>query len=189
MEDADGRISLSKGFMAAIGRESEEPLAMSDEDWDILDRKALGSICLCLAPSVAFNISTKKTTKDLTSNMAKLYEKPSASNKVFLMKHLFNLKMIEGVSLVDHLNEFNTISSQFISLDIKFDEEVRALLILCSFPERWNSLVMVVSNYISSSNTLNFDDVIGVILGDEIHRKSSSNTSTLGSVYVKVELD
>ena len=31
------------------------------------------------------------------SALAKLYEKPPASNKVILMKYLFNMKMGEGV--------------------------------------------------------------------------------------------
>ena len=78
---------------------------------DILDRKALGSIQLCLAPIVAFNITKAETTKELMQTLAKLYEKPYASNKVFLMKRLFNMKMAEGGSVTDHLNKFNTISS------------------------------------------------------------------------------
>ena len=41
---------------------------------------------------------------------------------------------------------------------------------------------MVVSNYVSGSNTLKFDDVVGVILSEEIRRKSSGRTSTSGSV-------
>jgi hypothetical protein len=40
--------------------------------------------------------------------------------------------------------------SQLSSVGVKFDDEVRSLLILCSFLERWNGLVMVVSNYVSS---------------------------------------
>ena len=40
------------------------------------------------------------------SALSKLYEKPSASNKVFLMKRLFNMKMLEGGSVANHLNEF-----------------------------------------------------------------------------------
>jgi hypothetical protein len=83
---------------------------MSDEEWDILDRKVLGTIQLCLAPSMVFNITEAKTTKALMTNLVKLYEKPSTSNKVFLMKHLFNLKIIEGGSIIDHLNEFNRIT-------------------------------------------------------------------------------
>ena len=45
------------------------------------------------------------------STLGKLYEKLLASNKVFLMNHLFNMKMSEGGSVADHLNEFNTITS------------------------------------------------------------------------------
>ena len=79
--------------------------SMSNDEWDLLDRKALGSIQLCLAPSVAFNITKEKTTEYLMKTLATLYEKPFASNKVFLMKHLFNMKMTEDGSVVDHLND------------------------------------------------------------------------------------
>ena len=56
---------------------------------------------------------------------------------------------------------------------MNFDDEVRALLILCSFLESWNSLVMAVRKYIPSLNTLKFDDVVGVILSEEMRRKST----------------
>ena len=85
--------------------------------------------------SVAFNISKEKTTIDLINALAKLYEKPLASNKVFLMKCLFNMKMSEGGSITDRLNDFNTVTNQLSSVGVNFDDEVRALLILCSLPE------------------------------------------------------
>ena len=109
--------------------------------------------------------------------LEKLYEKPSASNKVFLMKRLFNMKMSEGGSCADHLNEFNTVSSQLSSVGVNFDDEVRAMLFLCSFPESWNRLVMDISNFVSGSSTLKFDDVVGAILSEEMQWKSSSLTS------------
>ena len=84
---------------------------MTDVEWDILDRKALRIVRLCLAVSVAFNISKETTTEGLIKALAKLYEKPSASNKVFLMKCLFNMKMSEGGSVADHLNDFNIVTS------------------------------------------------------------------------------
>ena len=60
---------------------------------------------------------------------------------------------------------------------MKFDEEVRDILILCLFLERWNGLVMDVSNFVSGSNTLKFDDVVGVILNEEMQRKRTCETS------------
>ena len=56
---------------------------MKDEEWEVLDRKALGSIRMCLDLSVAFNILKEKTTEGVMSALNNLYEKPSDSKKVF----------------------------------------------------------------------------------------------------------
>ena len=123
----------------------------------------------------------RKKIEGVMSALSKLYEKPSASNKVILMKRLFNMKMSEGGSVADHLNEFNTLTTQLSFVNMNFDDEVRDLLILCSLPERWNSLVMVVSNSDFGSITLKIDDVFGVILSKEMRRKNTGETS--GNVF------
>ena len=125
-----------------------------------MDRKALGSIHLHLAQSVQYNIIKVKATEELVQTLERLYENPSTSNKVFLMKSLFIMKIVEGGFVANHLDEFNIVTNQLPSINFNFDEEVRVLLILCSFLESWNSLVMAISNYISGTNTLKFDDVI-----------------------------
>ena len=94
--------------------------------------------------------------------LTKMYEKPSASNKVFLMKRLFNMRMVDGSSVAEHLNSFNTVTNQLASVGIKFDDEIRALLMLSSLPDSWDGLVMAVSN--SSGNAkLVFEDIVGLI--------------------------
>jgi len=160
-----------------LSRKTKKLTSMTDTKWDILDRKALGIIRLCLAASVAFNISKDTTIEGLMSTLAKLYEKPSTSNKVFLMNHLFNMNISKGGSVADHLNEFNTVTSQLSSVGVTFDDEVRDLLFLCSLPESWNGLVMAISNSVFGSSTLKFDDVVGAILSEEMRRKSSGETS------------
>ena len=67
--------------------------AMKDEEWEVIYIKELGTIQLSLEASVVFNISKEKTTNEMMDALAKLYEKPSVSNKVFIMKRLFNMKM------------------------------------------------------------------------------------------------
>jgi len=63
--------------------------------------------------TVAFNVSREKTTQDLVAALSKMYEKPSASNKIFFMKKLFNLKMTDSGRVAEHLNEFNTLRASW----------------------------------------------------------------------------
>ncbi|GFZ01036.1 hypothetical protein Acr_14g0006710 [Actinidia rufa] len=168
--------------------EGKKPEGMKDADWTVLDRKALGTIRLTLSSSVAFNISKEKTTSDLMVALSKMYEKPSASNKVYLMKRLFNMKMANDGRVAEHLNNFNTVTSQLKSVDINFDDEVRALLILSGLPDNWDSLVMVVSNS-SGSSKLKYDNVVGIILSEELRRKSSGAAETSGSALRPREKD
>ena len=157
-----------KDLYLPLRRKTKMPTGMTDEEWNLLDRKALGTVRLCLATSITFNISKETMAEGLIKALEKLYEKPSASNKVFLMKWLFNMKMLEGGSVADHLNDFNIVTSQLCSVGVNFDDEVRALLLLFSLPESWNGLVMAISNSVSGSSTLKFDDVVGAILSEEM---------------------
>jgi len=69
------------------------------------------------------------------------------------------------------------VTNQLRFVKVDPDDEVRALLILCSLLESWNDLVMAIHNFVSGSNTMKFDDVVGVILGEEMRRKSMGETS------------
>ncbi|KAK2982075.1 hypothetical protein RJ640_003200 [Escallonia rubra] len=149
----------------------EKPEAMNANEWTILDRKALATVRLSLTPQVAFNISKEKTATVVMKALEKLYEKPSASNKVFLIKKLFNMRMSENGSVVDHLNDFNGVTNQLKSVGINFDDEIRALLFLCSLPDSWNNLVTTVSNS-TISGTLTLNDVVSSVMNDEMQRKT-----------------
>jgi hypothetical protein len=66
-----------KDLFLPLGGIAKKSAATKDEEWEILDRKALGTIRLSLAASVDFNILKEKTTNGLMDALAKLYEKPS----------------------------------------------------------------------------------------------------------------
>ena len=84
------------------------------------------------ASMVAFNIFREKITKDLKVALLKMYKKPSVSNKVLLIKKLFNLKMADSESVAGNFKEFDMLTSQLESVEINFEYEIRALVLLSS---------------------------------------------------------
>ena len=162
----------------------KKPDNITEDDWNLLDRQALRVIRLTLSRNVAFNIVKEKTTAGLMAALSSMYEKPSASNKVHLMRRLFNLRMTEGASVVQHLNELNTITTQLSSMEIEFDDEVRALILLSSLPDSWNATVTAVSSS-SGNSKLKFDDVRDLVLSEEIRRRESGETSNSSALHTE----
>ena len=81
----DGYL-YQKDLFLLLGGKTSKMTFTKNKEWEVLDKKALGTIRLFLDSSVDFNISKEKTIEGVMRTLAKLYEKPSASNKVFLMK-------------------------------------------------------------------------------------------------------
>ena len=112
---------------------------MAEEDWDELDALAKSTIRLHLAESVYFTVFNEKTMHELWMKLCTAFEKETTSNKVYLMKQLFELQMKEGGSIALHLNEFNIIFSQLQAQKMNFDAEIKAIFFLCSLPSSWDT--------------------------------------------------
>ena len=158
----------------------EKPITLKDEEWALLDRQVLGVIRLTLFRSVAHNVVKEKTTTDLMKTLLGMYEKLSSNNMVHMIKKLFNLKMTENASIAQHLNKFNTITNQLLSVEIDFDDEIRALIVLASLSNIWEAMRMVVNNSIGKEK-LKYNDIRDLILVEEICRRDADETSRSGS--------
>ena len=94
--------------------------------------------------------------------------------KLFLRKKLYLLRMSEDNLMTEHLNAFNTIISQLSSMDIKITDEEKCIILSCSFPNSWDSLVMAIG---SNSTTLVLEDVVTSLLLEEMRRKNMERST------------
>jgi hypothetical protein len=118
----------------------------STGNWKNLDWKAKSTIQLCLSNSILLNVSEEATTKDLWDKLGKLYQSKFLVNKLFLRKKLYNLRMRDGDSVAEHLNAFNTVVSQLVSVEIKISDEDKCISLLCSLPDAWDNLVVAIGS-------------------------------------------
>ncbi|GJY06863.1 retrovirus-related pol polyprotein from transposon TNT 1-94 [Tanacetum coccineum] len=68
------------------------------------------------------------------------------------------------------------LSNMLMSVDIKFDDEVQALLLLSSLPESWPCIVTAISGS-TETTKLKFNNIRDLILREDIRRKTSSEYS------------
>jgi len=56
----------------------------------------------------------------------------SLSNELFMKKQLYSFRMKKCTPILQHLNAFNRILSDLLALEVKLEEEDKALLLLSS---------------------------------------------------------
>lgn len=103
--------------------------------------KAVSTIHLCLADEVMYHVIGDESPAGVWSKLESRYMSKSLTNKLFLKQKLYGLKMADGSDLVHHIHTFNQIISDLLRIDVKFDEEDQALMLLCSLPGCMENLV------------------------------------------------
>jgi hypothetical protein len=155
-----------------------------DKETNKNDRRGLGrSRCKSLVPFVCvwkmkFCLTSleSRQQQDLWNRLERIYMENSLTNKIFLKRQLYSLRMKEGTKISDHLNVFNTLICQLSSMEVKYKDEDKEVMLLCSLPESWDHLV--TSMWFITTDTIDYDIVVGDLLNEEMRRRSSQEKST-----------
>ena len=73
---------------------------------------------------------------------------------------MYSLLMPKERDLIAHIQKFNQVCSEVMSLDVKIDEEDSTLQLLCSLSVSYNGLITTL---MYGKETLNFKEVVGVL--------------------------
>jgi hypothetical protein len=116
--------------------------------------------------------------KGIWDKLASPYMSKSATNKLYLKQKFYGLKMQEGSDLVEHVNAFNQLVTDLARLDVKIDDEDKALLLLVSLPPSYEHLVITLTH---GKTTINNEEVTAALLGHELRKqKNATEESTQG---------
>jgi len=171
-------LLVQKDLEVVLGDKAEN---MSDAEWASLDQKAMFVIRLSLTKNVAFNILKEKTTKCIMEALSNMYEKSSVANKVLLIRELVKTRMKEDSSVIEHTNKMNKILARLMSVGIKFDDEVQALLLILSLPDSWSGTVTCSAR----PDGFTFEKIRDLILGEDVRRRSFGESSSESQYVIR----
>ncbi|GFP89557.1 retrovirus-related pol polyprotein from transposon tnt 1-94 [Phtheirospermum japonicum] len=117
---------------------------------------------------------SESSARALWRKLDSLYQSKSLVNKLFLRKKLYNLRKHEGDSFSTHLNEFNTLIGQLVSIGVKFEDDDKAITLICSLPDSWDNLIVVNGG---GDKELSYETLCTALLSEETRRRGSGNSS------------
>ena len=141
-------VLTHNGLKKALRGKPKMPASMTDKQWEDLDETTLSTIQLCLASHVLCKVLDKTTTADLWLALESLYMTKSLANKIRLKKCLYTISMAKGTPIQNHLDDFNYILIDFESMDVKLEDEDKAILFVVSLPSSYKHFkeILLYSN-------------------------------------------
>jgi len=148
---------------------------MEVDKWEELDLRAASAIRLCLEKNVLANVQNLSSAKELWEKLEGLYLAKGISNRLLLKEQFHNLCMDEVKIVSDHLTTLNNIVSELESLEVKIDDEDKALRLILSLPPSYVHLKPVL---MYGKESLCFEEVATKIISKERRMKSDESTSS-----------
>ena len=86
-------LLVQQGLHKNLLGKSGKSTGTSNKHWKEIDLKAISTIQLCLADEIMYNVMDEETGTGLWSKLEILYMTKSLSNKMYLKKGLYVLRM------------------------------------------------------------------------------------------------
>ncbi|GFZ11618.1 hypothetical protein Acr_23g0000030 [Actinidia rufa] len=171
MED----ILFCKDLHDPLENKGEKPEAKKDEEWRKMNRKTIGLIRQCIGHEVFHHVAQETSAYDLWIKLEEMYQAKISRNKALLMRMLVNLKLQRETTVAEHTSEFQSLVNQLTSVELQFDDEMQALLLLSSLPESWETLVVSLSNS-APNGKLTTSMVMNALFNEEARRREMGST-------------
>ncbi|KAK0584100.1 hypothetical protein LWI29_007622 [Acer saccharum] len=92
----------------------------------------------------------------------------SIENRLYLKKKLFRFQYKKGISMIEHLDNYNKILADLQNLDVEIIDEDKALLLLNSLPDTYEHLTTTL---LYGKDEVKFIDVSNALVNNEYRKK------------------
>ncbi|WRX29374.1 hypothetical protein QQP08_021861 [Theobroma cacao] len=151
-----------------LGKKERQLDYMKDVEWAELEQRCVSTIRLCIRDNVFNHVIDEDSSPRLWAKLEKIYLTKSLSNKLQLRRKLYCIKMEDNGDLMKHMNKFDGIIDQLKKVDVKVEEEEKALLFLTS----------LLDSYEKSKE--GDRDPSGLALVTEVRRRKSTDKGSKG---------
>ncbi|XP_017981005.1 PREDICTED: uncharacterized protein LOC108663030 [Theobroma cacao] len=173
--------SMKKKLIPSLEHVSKQDIPV---DFAKLEQRCVSTIRLCIGDNVFNHVIDEDSALRLWAKLKKIYLAKSLSNKLQLKQKLYRLKMEENEDLMKHMNEFDGIIDQLKKVDVKVEEEEKALLFLASLPDSYE---VFVESLICGMDTITLEQAQATLMSREARKKSKEADRDPNGLALEIE--
>ncbi|KAE8682964.1 Beta-glucosidase 24 [Hibiscus syriacus] len=123
-----------------IAIEGEKPDDVEEKEWKRINRLACGTIRPCLSREQKYTFSKETSASKLWKALEEKFLKKNGQNKLYMKMRLFRFNYVPGNTMNDHITSFNQLVTDLMNMDVTFEDEDLALMLMGSLPDEFEYL-------------------------------------------------
>ncbi|KAL8480486.1 hypothetical protein ACS0TY_027138 [Phlomoides rotata] len=128
-------LLVHHGLASALKTDGSEESSSTAAKKAEINEKAHSAIILCLGDKPLREVCKEKTAIDVWRKLESLYQTKSVSNKLYVKQKLLDFRMDDGKDLNEQLDIFNRYIDELEDLDVKMEDDDKALMLLNALPK------------------------------------------------------
>src|SRR5690606_10588060 len=125
-----------------------------------------------------------ETAASMWSTLDKLYTETSLPNRIYLQLRFYTFKMADSKSIDENVDDFLKLVADLSNLQVEVSEEVQAILLLSSLPNKYDQLKETLKY---GRDTLSLNEVTGAARSKERELIESGRFTRSGGEGLMVE--
>lgn len=185
-DDSDAKKepeSTSKDAAKGLAGVIDPPPEMDPAKFE-KSEKAKDLIVLNVGNKVLRKIQHCETAAEMWSTLNKLYTETSLPNRIYLQLRFYTYKMNDSKSIDENVDDFLKLVAYLSNLQVEVSEEVQAILLLSSLPNKYDQLKETLKY---GRDTLSLSEVTGAARSKERELSESGKFIRSGGDSLMVE--
>ncbi|GJV17432.1 retrotransposon protein, putative, ty1-copia subclass [Tanacetum coccineum] len=142
--------------------------------------------CEARGNKVLREVTGETTAVRVWSKLKTLNMTKSLANKLYLNKKLYTFSMPAGRKISEHIDDLNKIVLDLANIEVKFEDEDLALLLLTSLPAPYEHFV---DTLLYGREALTLEDVMATLNSKKIKQRSKAKGDDGEGLYVRGRTD
>ena len=173
-------ILIQLGCAEAIKGEANMSDSLSQKEKSEMIDKARSAIILCLGDKALREVAKEKTAAAMWLKLESLYMTKSLANRLCLKQQLYTFNMTESKSVMEQIAEFNKIIDDLENIEVKLEDEDKALLLINSLPKKYENFKDTM--LYGKDQDITLEEVQAAIRTKELQKLQDSRSEDNGEI-------
>ncbi|CDP17738.1 unnamed protein product [Coffea canephora] len=157
---------FQQGLDIAIEEKKSDDI--EEKEWSTINRLACGTIRSCLSKEQKYAFKNETSAWKLWKALEGKFLKKSGQNKLLMKKILFRFDYQPGTTMNEHITIFNQLVADLLNLDVNFEDEDLALMLLSSLPDEFEHLETTL---LHGKENVSLDAVCSALYSRELRKQ------------------